>query len=51
MSRRRLFRDLVWVTAIKLLALTAIYFVFFASPARIDMARHIAPVFASDNQR
>jgi hypothetical protein len=41
MPRQRLFRDLLWVTFVKLVALTAIYFLFFGSPARIDAANHL----------
>jgi hypothetical protein len=41
MLSRKLFRDLLWVMAVKLVALMAIYFLFFGSPARIDAARHL----------
>jgi hypothetical protein len=42
MPGRKLVRDLIWVSAVKLLALTAIYFLFFASPPHIDAARYLA---------
>jgi hypothetical protein len=51
MPERKLFRDLVWVTVVKLLALTAIYFLFFVSPAPVDVARHFAPALSADLQR
>jgi hypothetical protein len=41
MPKRTLLRDLLWVTAVKLVALAAIYFLFFASPAQIDAAHHL----------
>ncbi len=51
MPGRKLARDLIWVSVIKLLALSAIYFLFFASPPRIDAARHFAPAAVTASER
>lgn len=43
MPRRRLAIDLTGVLAVKLIALAAIYYLFFAEPPKIDPARHLVP--------
>jgi len=43
MPKRRLAIDLAGVMAIKLIALAAIYYLFFAAPPKVDAARHLAP--------
>ena len=50
MPERKLVRDLAWALAIKLIALTAIYFLFFAAPARIDPARNLMPTIATSTR-
>lgn len=43
MPRRRLGSDLAGVLAVKLIALAAIYYLFFAAPPKIDPALHLVP--------
>jgi hypothetical protein len=45
MFGRKLVRELAWVLAIKLVALTAIYFLFFASPVRVSPQGQAAASF------
>lgn len=47
----KLIRELAWILAIKLVALTAIYFLFFAAPPRIDASRPFAPDASFVSQR
>jgi hypothetical protein len=43
MPKRRLGIDLAGVLAVKLIALAAIYYLFFAAPPKIDPVLHLAP--------
>jgi hypothetical protein len=47
MFGRKLVRELAWVLAIKLVALTAIYFLFFATPARIASPGDVAALYTA----
>ena len=51
MAKSKLVRELAWVLVIKLAALTAIYFAFFATPPRIDASRPFTPDSSFASQR
>jgi hypothetical protein len=51
MFRRKLVRELAVVLAIKLIALTVIYFLFFAVPARVYSPDQLAAIYNAGPQQ
>lgn len=47
MFKRKLVRELAWVLAVKLVALTAIYFLFFAAPVPVSFTEQTAALYST----